>query len=102
MISHRNVICNVKQFCLFEDHIRQSRPKGQQAEAVLGLLPLSHIYGLVVVAQVSAYRGDEVVILPKFEMASFLSAIQRFKIAGLYLVCRSSRNAIIGAVTNGN
>jgi acyl-CoA synthetase (AMP-forming)/AMP-acid ligase II len=87
MISHQNVISNVLQFNLFEKHVREKRPKGQTSEVVLGLLPLSHIYGLVVIAHVSAYRGDEVIILPKFEMPSFLNAIQRFKIAGLYLVC---------------
>ncbi|EHL01093.1 putative 4-coumarate--CoA ligase-like 1 [Glarea lozoyensis 74030] len=86
MISHQNVITNVLQFTLFEKHVREKRPKGQTSEVVLGLLPLSHIYGLVVIAHVSAYRGDEVIILPKFEMPSFLNAIQRFKIAGLYLV----------------
>jgi acyl-CoA synthetase (AMP-forming)/AMP-acid ligase II len=86
MISHQNVISNVLQFTIFEQHVRSKRPKGKTSEVVLGLLPLSHIYGLVVIAHVSAYRGDEVIILPKFEMSSFLNAIQRFKIAGLYLV----------------
>jgi len=91
MISHHNVISNVLQFTLFEKQMRSKRPKGEASEVVLGLLPLSHIYGLVVIAHTSAYRGDEVIILPKFEMASFLNAIQRFKIAGLYLVSFESQ-----------
>jgi acyl-CoA synthetase (AMP-forming)/AMP-acid ligase II len=86
MISHQNVISNVLQFTLFEKDLRSNRGKSESTEVVLGLLPLSHIYGLVVIAHVSAYRGDEVIILPKFEMASFLNAIQRFKIGGLFLV----------------
>ncbi|KAF4628656.1 hypothetical protein G7Y89_g9495 [Cudoniella acicularis] len=86
MISHRNVIANVMQFERFESLARKERPEGEKTEVVLGLLPLSHIYGLVVIAQAGAYRGDEVVILPKFELSSFLNAIQTYKISGLYLV----------------
>jgi len=47
---------------------------------------MSHIYGLVVVCHLSLYRGDGVVVLPKFEMKSFLEAIQNQRIANLYLV----------------
>ena len=55
-------------------------------EVGLGLLPFSHIYGLVVIALVSMYHGDSVVVLPNFEMKTFLSAIERFKISNLSLV----------------
>ena len=47
---------------------------------------MSHIYGLVVVAHGHVYRGDGVIVLPKFEFATFLESIQRFKINSLYLV----------------
>jgi len=39
-----------------------------------------------VIAQASTWRGDEAIILPKFELHSFLNAIQTYKIQGLYLV----------------
>jgi len=86
MISHRNVISNVMQIKTFESTARDARPANERSEVCLGLLPLSHIYGLVVIAQASTYRGDEAIILPKFEMASYLNAIQTYKIATLYLV----------------
>ncbi len=85
MISHRNVISNVLQIATMEKPTRDKRP-GYGDEVVLGLLPLSHIYGLVVIAQASTYRGDGVIILPKFELATFLNAIQVYKIETLYLV----------------
>lgn len=92
MISHRNVIANVLQMSAFESVYRKKLidPLNQSdhTESVLGLLPLSHIYALVVIAHLSVYRGDGVIILPKFEMKSFLEAIQRFKIQMLFLVCR--------------
>ncbi|KAH8660818.1 amp dependent CoA ligase-like protein [Tricladium varicosporioides] len=86
MISHRNVISNIMQFERAESMQRSRRLANEQTEVVLGLLPLSHIYGLVVIAHAGAYRGDEVIVLPKFELPSFLNAIQTYKIEGLYLV----------------
>lgn len=86
MISHRNVIANVLQIEAQERLARNQR-RGDKMEVALGLLPLSHIYGLVVVAQASTFRGDGVIILPKFELSTFLQAIQTQKIQTLYLVC---------------
>ena len=88
MISHRNVISNIMQIAAFEQPARDARG-ADPTEVGLGLLPLSHIYGLVVIAQASTYRGDEVIILPKFELVSYLNAIQKFKIQTLYLVGQS-------------
>jgi acyl-CoA synthetase (AMP-forming)/AMP-acid ligase II len=85
MISHQNVIANILQITAFEQPTRDAR-KVNKTEVALGLLPLSHIYGLVVIAQASTYRGDGVIILPKFELAGFLQAIQDQKIQTLYLV----------------
>jgi acyl-CoA synthetase (AMP-forming)/AMP-acid ligase II len=77
------------QIKTFEKPIRDARPPESKTEVVLGLLPLSHIYGLVVIAQASTYRGDGVIILPKFELQSYLQAIQTHKIQTLYLVSDS-------------
>ncbi|KAF2015659.1 acetyl-CoA synthetase-like protein [Aaosphaeria arxii CBS 175.79] len=90
MISHRNVIANTLQISTFEQPDRdRKRPAGTQSdytENVLGLLPMSHIYGLVVVAHSSIYRGYGVVVLPKFDFALMLKAIQDNKISTLFLV----------------
>ena len=90
MISHRNVIANVLQMWTYEIEHRRTliEPLNQSdyTESVLGLLPLSHIYALVAVAHLAVYRGDGVIVLPKFEFKSFLEAIQNFKIQNLYLV----------------
>jgi acyl-CoA synthetase (AMP-forming)/AMP-acid ligase II len=55
-------------------------------ENALGLLPMSHIYSLVVICHTGPYRGDGTIILPKFDMQSFLTSIQKYKINSLYLV----------------
>ena len=95
MISHRNVIANVLQICTFEKPYRESsKPAGAEypdVEVALGLLPQSHIYSLVVICHATAYRGDQVINLPKFEIQQFLNTIQRFKVTMLYLVISTPR-----------
>ncbi|KAK4250996.1 hypothetical protein C7999DRAFT_28588 [Corynascus novoguineensis] len=84
MISHQNVIANTMQYCLYEAVSRKQF--GVDTQVVLGLLPFSHIYGLVVVAHSATWRGDGVIVLPKFELTDYLRAIERFRINHLLLV----------------
>ena len=89
MISHLNVIANVLQVCTYDDYYRETlKAPGDKRyqENCLGLLPMSHIYSLVVICHCSPYRGDGVIILPKFDMQLYLTSIQKFKISSLYLV----------------
>jgi acyl-CoA synthetase (AMP-forming)/AMP-acid ligase II len=90
MISHRNVIANVVQISVYESRhretLRSPREQSPYMDVILGLLPQSHIYALIVVCHAGPYRGDQVIVLPKFEINSFLNAIQRFHISALYLV----------------
>lgn len=87
MISHRNVIANSIQFGTYDSMARKH--DGFETQVALGLLPFSHIYGLEVVAYGSIFRGDEVIVLPKFDLQTFLKAVQDFKIAQLYIVSSS-------------
>jgi hypothetical protein len=89
MISHRNVIANILQTTAFEQDYRDAQPQpanGVYTEIGQCLLPQSHIYSLVVVCHSGTYRGDQTVVLPKFDMTSYLASIQRFKITSLFLV----------------
>lgn len=83
-ISHYNVIANVLQHVAYES-VGRSR-KEVRTQSISGFLPFSHIYGLVVAAHTSTYRGDEVIVLPKFDFIAFLESIQRFKIGQLLIV----------------
>lgn len=85
MISHRNVIANTVQISLYDKPARDAVEPGYH-DVVLGLLPQSHIYGLIVICHASTYRGDRVIILPKFDLQHYLSSIQKYKINTLYIV----------------
>ncbi|KAL9082274.1 MAG: hypothetical protein Q9159_006560 [Coniocarpon cinnabarinum] len=86
MISHRNVISNSMQLNMFDGECRDRKYGPGYQQNVLGLLPFSHIYGLVVAIHASINLGDGVIVLPKFEMQSFLNAIQTYEIGNLFLV----------------
>lgn len=91
MISHRNVIANSLQLAAYEKPHREAEKKAGDeyypTEIALGLLPQSHIYALVIICHAAVYRGDQVINLPKFDMAHLLGAVQRFKIGSMFLVC---------------
>ncbi|KAJ0296111.1 hypothetical protein COL516b_011965 [Colletotrichum fioriniae] len=80
-VSHYNVINNVLQSCAFENR----KATGEKLDRMLGLLPLSHAFALVV-ACVMLYRGDTMVLLPKFDMQQMLKSVQVHRINRLYLV----------------
>ncbi|PHH69911.1 hypothetical protein CDD82_7437 [Ophiocordyceps australis] len=83
-ISHYNVIANIAQFVTYD---ASSRTRfGVTTRAELGVLPLCHIFGLVMVAHVSLYCGDSIVILPRFNLTSALAAIEKFKLNHLSVV----------------
>ncbi|RKL35783.1 hypothetical protein BFJ72_g8483 [Fusarium proliferatum] len=84
MISHRNVISNVLQHVTYDSVAR--RKKGVETQAVTGFLPFSHIYGLVIAAHTCTWRGDQIIVLPKFEFNDFLKSVQEFKIRQLLVV----------------
>ncbi|EHY56942.1 hypothetical protein HRR83_001983 [Exophiala dermatitidis] len=85
MISHRNVIANTMQIALFDKSAREAIAPDYH-DVALGLLPQSHIYGLIVICHCSTYRGDRVIVLPKFDLQAYLRAIQEYKISTLYIV----------------
>jgi acyl-CoA synthetase (AMP-forming)/AMP-acid ligase II len=92
MISHRNVIANVTQASTYDDKFRKDCAKDAGIplfrDVVIGLLPFSHIYALVLICHTSTWRGDQVIVLPKFEQKSFFESIQHYGITALYLVSK--------------
>jgi len=50
------------------------------------VLPLFHIYGLVVVLNMGLYAGATIVTMPRFELESFLKAAQDYEVSLAHLV----------------
>lgn len=57
-----------------------------QKDVILGILPLSHIYGLALLVHHPLTVGVPVVILPRFEEIAVLKAIQKYKITWALVV----------------
>lgn len=77
MVSHHNIIANLVQINLFD---LKGRGGPDTRWKVLGLLPSSHVYGVVQISHISTYRGDSVIVIPKFDMRTMLEAVQKWGI----------------------
>ena len=72
------------QLSLYESTGR--RLPNPDREVVLGLMPQNHIYALVIICHAAPYRGDMVVVLPKYSFKSLLQSIQTYNITTLCIV----------------
>jgi acyl-CoA synthetase (AMP-forming)/AMP-acid ligase II len=79
MLTHRNLVANILQSRAAFDALSGD-------DRVLAILPFFHIYGLVVVLNLGLHMGTTIVTLPRFEMESFLKAIQDYRITYGYVV----------------
>ncbi|KAK3984773.1 hypothetical protein QBC44DRAFT_353478 [Cladorrhinum sp. PSN332] len=92
MISHYGMIVNLIQVATFESV--HSRKPGQ-AEPLTGVVPLSHVYGLML-GHLSAWRGDPFVVFPRFDIQWMLQAVAQYRVQRLYPV----PPVIVALVTN--
>ncbi|KAL5313306.1 hypothetical protein ACEPPN_019039 [Leptodophora sp. 'Broadleaf-Isolate-01'] len=69
-----------------DNRIERGQNGKPAVDVVLGLLPQSHIYGLVVISFAAVWHGDQVIILPKFELELCLRSIEKYRISMLFLV----------------
>ena len=70
-LTHANLFANAEQLALWAP---QTKP-GQ--EKILGVLPLSHAFGMTVVMNLGIRLGAELILLPQFKPAEVLQAIDR-------------------------
>src|SRR5215216_599500 len=78
MLTHHNLVANIRQMeglCYF-----------YETDTLICVLPLFHIYGLVVVLNMGLYSGSAVVMMPRFELESFLKAVQDYEVTLAHLV----------------
>ncbi len=81
MLTHYNLVANICQVEGMTDFSLTD-----EDDTVLGVLPFFHIYGMVVIMNMSLVRGSTVVTLPRFDPELFLSSIQKYKVTRTNLV----------------
>ncbi len=71
MLSHRNLISNVYQIDAWEP--------GQvwKNGVMLSVIPFFHVYGMTVSMNYSVMRGMKMVLLPRFDIAEVVAAIEK-------------------------
>ncbi|MEU4033381.1 4-coumarate--CoA ligase family protein [Streptomyces collinus] len=77
MLTHRQIATNLAQ-------LEPAVPAGP-GDRILAVLPFFHIYGLTALMNVPLRNGATVVVLPRFDLDTFLAAIENHRITGLYV-----------------
>ncbi|CAG8821982.1 20943_t:CDS:2, partial [Cetraspora pellucida] len=72
-ITHRNLVASLVQFREFEKDISSH-------SILMGVMPFSHVYALICVVHIALIRGATTVILPNFDVKTFCSCIQKYKL----------------------
>jgi acyl-CoA synthetase (AMP-forming)/AMP-acid ligase II len=80
MLTHYGLIANVVQTTTYENFV-----KAGHGEVATGAVPFSHSYGLFL-GHMAVWRGDTIVVFPRFDMQLMLKAIPQYRIERLYLV----------------
>jgi acyl-CoA synthetase (AMP-forming)/AMP-acid ligase II len=78
MLTHRNLVANIAQSAA-------ARPM-EEGAVVIAVLPFFHIYGISVILNGGLRGGATLVVLPRFDLETFLRAIQEHRASWAYVV----------------
>ncbi len=73
MLTHANLMVNVAQINAWLPQVRYGE------ERVMGLLPFSHSFGLTACLNWPMSQGALIIVLPRFEIGNFLSAMKKYR-----------------------
>jgi len=77
MLTHRSIATNLAQL----EPVVPTVP----GDRLLAVLPFFHVYGLTALLNGPLRTGATVVVLPRFELETFLAAVQEHRITRLYV-----------------
>src|ERR1700730_4430202 len=78
MLTHHNLVANIRQMEGLDFFF--------ESDALICVLPLFHIYGLMVVLNMGLYTGATIVTMPRFDLEGFLQAAQDYEVSMAHLV----------------
>ncbi len=70
MLTHQNLSANARQVDALD-------PEPQAEDRIMGVLPMFHVFANTCVLNRTVMRGGEIVMLPRFDAAQTLAAIER-------------------------
>lgn len=77
MLTHRSIATNLAQLA--------PTLRIGPTDRILAVLPFFHIYGLTALMNLSLGHGATVIVLPRFDLDTFLAAIEKHRITGLFV-----------------
>lgn len=78
MLTHRNLVANIKQTLTMEPLDKD--------EVLIGILPFYHIYGMVVIMSMAIHAGATIVTMPRFDLEQFLDLHQQHGVTMGFIV----------------
>jgi acyl-CoA synthetase (AMP-forming)/AMP-acid ligase II len=79
MLSHRNLVANILQTDASSHYLHDR-------DTTVAFLPFFHIYGLVVIGLLGLWSGATLVVMPKFDLESYLDLVERHRATLLHVV----------------
>ncbi|CAG8760119.1 21916_t:CDS:10 [Cetraspora pellucida] len=76
--THTNIVANVAQISIVDD--------SGEDDIFMGVLPFFHIYGLTVLVFYTVIKGGSTIVIPRFDLGTFCSCIQKYKINYAHVV----------------
>ena len=78
MLTHHNLVANMCQM--------QGLNYFTENDTLIAVLPMFHIYGLMVVLNLGLQQGATIVTMPRFELEPFLQILQDYEVTLAHLV----------------
>ena len=78
MLTHHNLVSNLRQM--------EGLDYFTENDTLLCVLPLFHIYGLVVILNMGLYMGATIVMMPRFDLEQFLKTVSKYRVTLAHLV----------------
>jgi long-chain acyl-CoA synthetase len=76
MLTHQNLSANARQVDLLD-------PEPGAEDRIMGVLPMFHVFANTCVLNRTVRRGGEIVMLPRFDAAQTLAAVQRTRVTSM-------------------
>jgi acyl-CoA synthetase (AMP-forming)/AMP-acid ligase II len=91
MLTHHNLVSNMMQM--------DGLDYFYDTDTLIAVLPMFHIYGLVVVLNMGLHKGATIVTMPRFELEAFLKTAQDYEVTMAHvvppIVLHLSKNPIV-------